>query len=142
MITIWKHGSSKLMHRHRSRQQPLMTESWSTNWSIIFWILSYHLMEFLSNSLYFLLSLKLFIALTLEIHKCNYQNYRLLFHILFIYFLYFKSVRWNKVPSVENLGNFELLIDEELATQQTQDDNLLTSNLASGKTSRVNNRWK
>lgn len=48
------------------------------------------------------------------------------------------SVRWNKIPSAENLGNFELLIDEELASQ-TQDDNLL--NNLTGK-QRVNNRWK
>lgn len=50
----------------------------------------------------------------------------------------FYSVRWNKIPSAENLGNFELLIDEELAAQ-TQDDNLL--NNLTGK-QRVNNRWK
>jgi hypothetical protein len=36
------------------------------------------------------------------------------------------------------LGNFELLIDEELASQ-TADDNLL--NNLTGK-QRVNNRWK
>lgn len=48
------------------------------------------------------------------------------------------SVRWNKIPSAENLGNFELLIDEELASQ-SQDDNLL--NNLNGK-QRVNNRWK
>jgi hypothetical protein len=44
------------------------------------------------------------------------------------------SVRWNKVPNAENLGNFEPLIDEEL-TSQTQDDSL------TGK-QRANNRWK
>lgn len=49
------------------------------------------------------------------------------------------SVRWNKIPSAENLGNFELLIDEELASQ-TQEENLL-GNMATGK-QRVNNRWK
>jgi tubulin polyglutamylase TTLL1 len=48
------------------------------------------------------------------------------------------SVRWNKVPNAENLGNFELLIDEELASQ-TQDDSML--NNLTGK-QRVNNRWK
>lgn len=50
------------------------------------------------------------------------------------------SVRWNKIPSAENLGNFELLIDEELAAQ-TQDDNSLLGNITTGK-QRVNNRWK
>lgn len=33
----------------RSRQPQLMTEFWSTNWSIIFWMLCYHLKEFLSK---------------------------------------------------------------------------------------------
>lgn len=55
------------------------------------------------------------------------------------FLLKISSVRWNKIPSAENLGNFELLIDEELATQ-TQEENLL-GNMASGK-QRVNNRWK
>ncbi|XP_070493278.1 polyglutamylase complex subunit TTLL1 [Chironomus tepperi] len=49
------------------------------------------------------------------------------------------DVRWNKIPSAENLGNFELLIDEELATQ-TQEDNILGS-MTTGK-QRINNRWK
>ncbi|CAO1430212.1 unnamed protein product [Diamesa serratosioi] len=48
------------------------------------------------------------------------------------------DVRWNKIPNPENLGNFELLIDEELASS-TQDDNLL--NNMNGK-HRINNRWK
>lgn len=43
------------------------------------------------------------------------------------------SVRWNKIPSQEALGNFELLIDEELAAQ---DEN---SGTTKGKSS---NRWK
>ena len=51
----------------------------------------------------------------------------------------FSSVRWNKIPSAENLGNFELLIDEELASQ-TQEDNILGS-MTTGK-QRINNRWK
>ncbi|CAG9803751.1 unnamed protein product [Chironomus riparius] len=49
------------------------------------------------------------------------------------------DVRWNKIPSAENLGNFELLIDEELASQ-TQEDNILGS-MTTGK-QRINNRWK
>jgi tubulin polyglutamylase TTLL1 len=53
-------------------------------------------------------------------------------------FIYLFSVRWNKIPSAENLGNFELLIDEELAAQ-TQDDGLL-NNLGNKRT--ANNRWK
>lgn len=43
------------------------------------------------------------------------------------------SVRWNKIPSQEALGNFELLIDEELAAQDE------SSGAAKGKSS---NRWK
>jgi len=30
------------------------------------------------------------------------------------------STRWNKVPSQEALGNFELLLDEELAAQESE----------------------
>lgn len=49
------------------------------------------------------------------------------------------SVRWNKIPNPEALGNFELLIDEELAAQ---DD--VNSNKDKSKTSgySTHNRWK
>jgi tubulin polyglutamylase TTLL1 len=63
----------------------------------------------------------------------------MLCHFFLSVFYFLRSVRWNKIPSAENLGNFELLIDEELAAQ-TQDDNLL-GNLTTGK-QRINNRWK
>lgn len=77
-----------------------------------------------------------------KIHAITKNYLVFIIYLFFSLFSFLTSVRWNKVPSVENLGNFELLIDEELATQQTQDDNLLSGNLASGKPSRVNNRWK
>jgi hypothetical protein len=47
----------------------------------------------------------------------------------------FCSVRWNKIPSQEALGNFELMIDEDLAAQ---DD----SSNGAGKNRASNNRWK
>lgn len=49
---------------------------------------------------------------------------------------FFLSVRWNKIPNPENLGNFELLIDEDLAAQ----DESLTNNIS--VKNRASNRWK
>lgn len=49
------------------------------------------------------------------------------------------DVRWNKVPSADALGNFELLIDEELAAQEEQHQN---SNNAHNKASKMGSRWK
>ncbi|XP_063706533.1 polyglutamylase complex subunit TTLL1-like [Culicoides brevitarsis] len=46
------------------------------------------------------------------------------------------DVRWNKIPNPEALGNFDLLIDEDLAAQ---DDNNPSSN---GKHKTNNHRWK
>lgn len=49
------------------------------------------------------------------------------------------SVRWNKIPNPEALGNFELLIDEELAAQDdvnSNKDKLKTSGFG------AHNRWK
>lgn len=34
------------------------------------------------------------------------------------------SVKWNKLPSPEALGNFELLLDEELAVQDERESSL------------------
>lgn len=50
----------------------------------------------------------------------------------------FFSVRWNKVTSQEALGNFELLIDEELAAQEeaTTQTNTTVNRLKS------HSRWK
>lgn len=48
------------------------------------------------------------------------------------------SVRWNKIPSPDALGNFELLLDEELAAQEEA-----LNGAASGKDkSKGSNRWK
>lgn len=51
------------------------------------------------------------------------------------------DVRWNKIPSAEALGNFELLLDEELAAQEdgvsTQRDKGGKMNAAAGSS-----RWK
>ncbi|KFB38254.1 polyglutamylase complex subunit TTLL1 [Anopheles ziemanni] len=47
------------------------------------------------------------------------------------------DVRWNKIPSPDMLGNFDLLIDEEIAAQ---DDNL--QNSGNGKHRSNSNRWK
>ncbi|XP_043268956.1 probable tubulin polyglutamylase TTLL1 isoform X2 [Venturia canescens] len=44
------------------------------------------------------------------------------------------DVRWNKCPSPEAMGNFELLLDEELSAQEERDN-------PSGK-SRSSNKWK
>ncbi|EDS37777.1 tubulin-tyrosine ligase [Culex quinquefasciatus] len=46
------------------------------------------------------------------------------------------DVRWNKIPNPEMLGNFDLLIDEEIAAQ---DDGAPNNN---GKSRSNNNRWK
>lgn len=45
------------------------------------------------------------------------------------------SVRWNKVPSPDRLGNFELLLDEELAALETTQDPAPTNRQRSS-------RWK
>uniref|UniRef100_A0A182FZS6 Polyglutamylase complex subunit TTLL1 n=3 Tax=Nyssorhynchus TaxID=44543 RepID=A0A182FZS6_ANOAL len=47
------------------------------------------------------------------------------------------DVRWNKIPSPDMLGNFDLLIDEEIAAQE---DNM--QNSSSGKHRSNSNRWK
>lgn len=46
------------------------------------------------------------------------------------------SVRWNKIVNPEALGNFELLIDEDLAAQ----DDSNTNN--TGRNKGTNHRWK
>ncbi|XP_055537110.1 polyglutamylase complex subunit TTLL1-like isoform X2 [Wyeomyia smithii] len=46
------------------------------------------------------------------------------------------DVRWNKIPSPEMLGNFDLLIDEEIAAQ---DESVPSTN---GKGRSSSNRWK
>jgi len=61
--------------------------------------------------------------------------------LITFHFFSLSSVRWNKVPTTENLGNFELLIDEELASQ-SQDDQGLLNNLTGSKQRVNNNRWK
>ncbi|XP_040166482.1 probable tubulin polyglutamylase TTLL1 isoform X3 [Anopheles arabiensis] len=47
------------------------------------------------------------------------------------------DVRWSKIPSPDMLGNFDLLIDEEIAAQ---DDSIHNSN--NGKHRSNSNRWK
>ncbi|KAL7734243.1 hypothetical protein ACLKA6_011910 [Drosophila palustris] len=49
------------------------------------------------------------------------------------------DVRWNKIPSADALGNFELLIDEELAAQ---DEAQNSSNNSHAKSSKLSSRWK
>jgi tubulin polyglutamylase TTLL1 len=49
------------------------------------------------------------------------------------------SVRWNKVPSPEALGNFELLLDEELASQ---DENPTNQSRSRSDTRGPLYRWK
>ncbi|XP_055599677.1 polyglutamylase complex subunit TTLL1 isoform X2 [Uranotaenia lowii] len=46
------------------------------------------------------------------------------------------DVRWNKIPSPDMLGNFDLLIDEEIANQE---DGMPTGN---GKSRSSHTRWK
>lgn len=46
------------------------------------------------------------------------------------------DVRWNKIPSTDALGNFELLIDEELAAAQDESSTSTKSNKISSS------RWK
>lgn len=49
------------------------------------------------------------------------------------------SVRWNKIPKPEALGNFELLLDEELVSHEE----LHTSaSSQSGKGKSSSTRWK
>lgn len=47
------------------------------------------------------------------------------------------SVRWNKIPSADALGNFDLLIDEELAAQEEAQNSQQNKNSKS-----MGNRWK
>lgn len=47
------------------------------------------------------------------------------------------SVRWNKIPKPEALGNFELLLDEELASHEE-----LHTTSQSGKGKSSSTRWK
>lgn len=49
------------------------------------------------------------------------------------------SVRWNKVPSPDSLGNFELLLDEELAAQ---DEAVHGSSSSAKDKSKGGSRWK
>lgn len=49
------------------------------------------------------------------------------------------SVRWNKIPNPNALGNFELLIDEELAAQDDGNSNKDKSKTSAFST---HNRWK
>lgn len=51
----------------------------------------------------------------------------------------FFSVRWNKIPNPSNLGNFELLIDEELAAQ---DDGNTNKDKQKTGAFGTHNRWK
>lgn len=55
------------------------------------------------------------------------------------YFL-FNSVRWNKIPAPEALGNFELLLDEELAAQD--ENNVTKDKMKNGAGGSGANRWK
>lgn len=50
------------------------------------------------------------------------------------------DVRWNKVPSTDALGNFELLLDEELLAQDENGSNQPKDKPAKPGTS--SNRWK
>lgn len=45
------------------------------------------------------------------------------------------SVRWNKCPPPEALGNFELLLDEELVAQEEKE-------YSSGKYRSSSSKWK
>ncbi|KAI8128007.1 putative tubulin polyglutamylase TTLL1 [Lucilia cuprina] len=47
------------------------------------------------------------------------------------------DVRWNKIPSADALGNFELLLDEELAAQEEAQNSQQSKNSKS-----MGNRWK
>lgn len=47
------------------------------------------------------------------------------------------SVRWNKTPSPEALGNFELLLDEELAQDESNNAGPRDKSRNGGPT-----RWK
>ena len=46
------------------------------------------------------------------------------------------SVRWNKIPNPESLGNFELLLDEDLAAPD------YSSNQRDKSKGGSTNRWK
>ncbi|SPP77575.1 probable tubulin polyglutamylase TTLL1 [Drosophila guanche] len=50
------------------------------------------------------------------------------------------DVRWNKVPSADALGNFDLLIDEELAAQDEAQNSSTSTTHA--KASKMGSRWK
>ncbi|XP_059486933.1 polyglutamylase complex subunit TTLL1 [Neocloeon triangulifer] len=51
------------------------------------------------------------------------------------------DVRWNKTPSPEALGNFELLLDEDLAAQDDAGPSSSSSH-GSARYGRPSNRWK
>lgn len=55
-----------------------------------------------------------------------------------MFFILF-SVRWNKIPSADALGNFDLLLDEELAAQEEQAQTAQPSTKGRGG---GGNRWK
>lgn len=46
------------------------------------------------------------------------------------------DVRWNKCPSAEAMGNFELLLDEEIVTK----NNEVTGKVADSKTASYNRK--
>lgn len=50
------------------------------------------------------------------------------------------DVRWNKVPDADALGNFELLLDEELTSHEENGQNQQRER--SIKLSTSSNRWK
>lgn len=59
--------------------------------------------------------------------------------------LSFFSVRWNKIPSADALGNFDLLLDEELAAQEEQAQTAQAAQAAQPSTKGRGgggNRWK
>lgn len=55
-------------------------------------------------------------------------------------FSHWISVRWNKIPAPEALGNFELLLDEELAAQD--ENNVTKDKMKTGGAGSGANRWK
>lgn len=60
---------------------------------------------------------------------------------VFCNLLVLNSVRWNKIPKPEALGNFELLLDEELASHEELHTSASSqSGKGMGKSSST--RWK
>lgn len=54
-------------------------------------------------------------------------------------------MRWNKIPSADALGNFDLLLDEELAAQEEQAQTAQAAQAAQPSTKGRGgggNRWK